>query len=219
MISNDTKKERGKRTRIIRSMLGLSVKAFAKNIGYSDRTVKSWEHANAGGLTERGADKIIRAATQLGLICELTWLMHGIGAQPVSTDPVFNKPITINEQPSKIIAIKKVIDAGGKNEIACFHTNNANAITLQITDDSMQPYYIIGSIVGGKRTTGAEIDKILYEDCIVETRNKQTLCRRLTPGTMPNCYNLTCLNPNTKQTNIYDIELLSAARVIWYRKL
>lgn len=220
MVFIEIKKERGKRTRVIRSMLSLSIKAFAKEMGISDRTIKSWEHGNAGGLTEKGANKIIVAAQKHGLICELTWLMHGVGAQPNSTDPTFNKPILIKEQPAEmVIANKRPIDPGIKNEIDCFHANNANAITLQITDDGMQPYILSSSIVGGRRKTGTGIDEMLYEDCIVETKDHQTLCRRLTPGTEANRYNLSCLNPNTKQIALNNTELLSAARVIWYRKV
>jgi HTH-type transcriptional regulator, cell division transcriptional repressor len=221
MIFNNIKKERGRRARIIRSMMGFSIKAFAKEIAVSDRTVKSWEQGNAGGLTEKGANKILEVAKKNGLECELTWLMHGIGAQPSSTNPIFNKPILIKEQPGKMVSSKKIIDTGIKNEIDCFHANNANAITLQIPDDGMEPYYATGAIVGGKRRTGAAINELIFQDCIVETKDHQTLCRRLTPGTIVDRFNLSCLNHSTKQTNIAtnDVELISAAMVIWYRKI
>jgi transcriptional regulator with XRE-family HTH domain len=221
MISEHIKRERGKRVRVIRSMLDFSIKELAKKIGFSDRTVKSWEQGDAGGLTEKGANKIIAVAEKNDLRCELTWLMHGVGAQPSSSNPIFNKPMVINEQPSKMIASKKIIDSGIKNEIDCFHANNANAIILQITDDSMEPTFISGAIVGGRRQTFAAINELLYQDCIVETSNNQTLCRRLTPGTQPDRFNLRCLNQNTRQatTELNDVELLSAAMVTWYRKI
>lgn len=217
----ELKKERGKRVRVVRSMSGLSIAEFAREIGVTDRAIIGWEGGKIGGLTEKGAEKIATVIKSFGVICSSVWLMHGMGTQPILTNEIYNKPIfsEINSTKNN----KEIItpNSAVKNEIACFHKNNLSAVTLQIIDDSMEPFLHLNDIAGGKRLFANKIQKALHKNCILETEENQILCRYLTEGSMPNTFNLNCLNPKTsaQPITLNNVKLISAAPVIWTRIL
>lgn len=212
MATDFDKSERGKRVRLVRNMIDLTINDFALKIGVSDRTIKYWENGEAGGLTEKGAEKIVNSCNEIGLQCGIIWLLHGAGTQPVLIDKPYQTSLSLTtpaNNDSDII----------KKEVHYFHANNSNAITMQITDDSMEPYFNIGDIVGGKRKPNKELIKALHQDCIIETKDQQIFCRRLLPGSQPRLFNLCCTNQKTNEIFVVtDVEISSAAPIIWIRR-
>jgi transcriptional regulator with XRE-family HTH domain len=213
-------RERGERARLVRKMTDLGIDAFAKFVGVSNRTIKGWEGSQAGGLTEKGAEKLINAAKRHGLHCSIVWLLHGIGPQPILTKETYNKPVLANEFP-KDSKSKLCLSDIAKKEMQYFHKVNPGAVTIQIFDDAMEPYFCFGDIVGGQRKVAKNIAAAINKDCIIETEDHQILCRRVTRGSKANLYNLSCINPNTVVDPIVtsNVRLLSAAPVIWMRKI
>ncbi len=75
-------KARGKRLKFVRKLAGLSRKQLEKKYGISANTVQSWEVAKKGGLTERGAHRILAVIQKEGINCSIEWLLYGTGAPP-----------------------------------------------------------------------------------------------------------------------------------------
>jgi transcriptional regulator with XRE-family HTH domain len=212
-------KDRGKRFRMLRLMTNSSIDAFAEQIGVSGRTIKGWEQAKGGGVHEKAAEKAVEAARRLKVEYNVLWLMHGIGSQPILIAEEYNKPLTVESLPKT--KKPKSLNSSIKKEIKFFHKNNPSSVTLQIADDSMEPYYNVGDIVGGQLIGGDRINNIINTDCIVETSEHQILCRYVTKGSKNNLYNLICVNrkTQTEPAIINDVKLISAAPIIWIRRL
>lgn len=213
MATSADKLERGKRVRLVRNMTDLTIDDFASKIGVSNRTIKYWENGEAGGLSEKGAEKIVEANDTLNIECSTIWLLYGAGSHPILVGEPYSKSLSLTND------LHDEHDKSIKKEIRYFHANNLNAITMQITDDGMEPYFIVGDFVGGKRKQNKEIKNALHQDCIIETKNKQFLCRRLLPGSKPKLFNLCCINQKTNAPFIInDVEIISAAPIIWIRR-
>lgn len=213
MAINANKIERGKRVRLVRNMTDLTIDDFADKIGVSNRTVKYWENGESGGLSEKGAEKIVEASDILNIQCSIIWLLYGAGFHPILTGKSYNNALPLENN------ITNDFNDSIKKEAHYFISNNLNAITMQITDDGMEPYLIAGDIVGGKRKQNRDIKSALHRDCIIETKNQQLFCRRLLPGAKPKLFNLCCINQKASAPFIItDIEIISAAPIIWIRR-
>jgi len=209
--------ERGKRIRILRNMTDLTIQEFANKHGVGASTIKYWECAKSEGLSPKGAKKLVEAMLKEGIYCTYMWLMHGVGIHPQFVDSRYgNSKKQINPMHSSLedeVAIH--------NEMDVFLKSAANAVTLMVFEDGMEPYYCIGDAIGGNRLLGKEIELALGKDCIVETEDKQIICRRLVKGNEMNKYTLCCTNPHTTfyPLNLYDINIVSVAPIsrLWRR--
>ena len=211
------KYSRGKHVRMVRSMTGLTIIDFAKELGVSRGSVIGWEQGKAGGLTEKGAEKIVSVAEKYKISCANIWLMHGIGDPPA----FMNKTIAEPKQKYSTKNQKPDIPAPVIKEINLFESNYKNAVTTRLEDDCMQPFFAAGDVVGGVELFGSEINKALGEHCIVETVNNEILVRKLTQGSTTNVYNLLSTNLDSQAINsiLTDVTLLSAAPIVWIRLL
>ncbi len=216
--NNDPKSSplaRGKRLKTVRMMAGLTRNGLEDKYGISASTIQSWEAAKAGGLTERGVQRVIPVLQQEGIFCTSDWLLYGVGQPPQPTN--LNLPtseetaIPLNTLPED----KAIIQ-----ELLTFRELNTNVVDLVVADDGMEPYYTRGDYVAGKRKTKETLIRALGLDCIVETANNEILLRRVKNGSKPGVFTLICTNSDTSVTTptLYDLELISAAPVIWHRR-
>ncbi|MCK4608351.1 MAG: hypothetical protein KAT71_02625 [Gammaproteobacteria bacterium] len=213
-------KERASRVRILRGMTNLTIKSFSAEAGVSVRALKNWESGSLAGLTDKAAEKLSLAAERCGIHASNLWLMYGSGAQPIMLGEIYNKADVVNEPPVAY-GSRFQISAAIKKEMKFFKRLNPGAVTMQILDDSMEPYYRIGDLVCGIRKMGAEVIHALNQDCIIETAGEVALCRRITKGAQEGRYNLSCINPNTtvEPSIVSDVEVFSAAPIILIRRL
>ncbi len=214
---NDSKKTeldiaRAKRVLSLRKMTGLSRREFAKRYGVAPGTLQHWEDVHGNGLTEKGARRLINALQSSGIYCSIEWLMQGTGRGP-STD-------------SELHAIPAAYSAATENnniiaELNLFYQHYKEAIDCTIIDDGMSPQFKINDRVAGNRHYGAAIAHCLYQECIVMTIEGDLLVRELRRSELPNHYTLACVNSRTSVAKpiIYDVELVSAAPVIWIRRV
>lgn len=210
---------RGKRLKSLRMLAGLSRKMVEEKYEISASTIQSWEDGKAGGLTEKGARRILNALREEGIQCSLNWLLYGIGVGPHVSDKIYIPIAEASEEqdlenysyPDRESALVK--------ELLVFRQSNADAIDMVVMDDSMEPFYSLGDYIGGKRRYAQEIAGAIGLDCIVETTMGEIMFRRLRRGSTSQCFTLTCINPNTliEKITLYDVELHSAAPVIWHR--
>ncbi len=205
---------RGKRLKTARMMTGLTRNRLEEEYNISASTIQSWEAAKAGGLTERGVNRILPVLHSEGIACTSDWLLYGIGTGPRPTHTATGLSI-IETKPHKLPDEKAVIQ-----ELLTFRNLNPKAMDLVLTDDGMEPRFMLGDYIAGIRRVGEDIVTTIGLNCIVQTSHNDLQFRRVKKSAKPGLYNLVCINPETSvfETTLYDQELISAAPVIWHRR-
>ncbi len=197
---------RGKRLKYIRKMADLSREDLSRLSGSGASTISYWESGKSNGLPPYEAEKLIQIINKVGVKCSLEWLVQGIGELPTLTQST--------------IASGESNDETLKNEEQFFHENHTNAVTLKIEDDAMLPFYNQGDLVGGIKCYEETILALVNQHCIIELETGIFVCRLLKISERKKHYHLFCTNLYTTIANsVYvDINIISAARVIWHRK-
>lgn len=195
--------EKAERLKKVRSLTGLSQADFCKNADVKEATYISWENARYGGLTQKGAEKIIDyLLTKTDVVCTHEWLFHGNGIGPSVI------AATENQDPHATV----------DKEVELFKALNKNAIITHIGDDSMLPELPINTIVGGTSKIHSP-DKCLNKNCIIKTSNGLTLVRKLSKSKKENYFTVTATNLGSEAEHLIlqDIELIEIAPIIWIR--
>ncbi len=209
---------RGRRLKSLRKMADLSRKAMTVKHEISASTIQAWEEGKSGGLTTKGAQRVIAALKDEGVFCTLEWLLHGEGQSPYVTQKAF---LGARETPSEFLNTVTLSDADIiAKELNVFRTLNDDVLDMLVYDDGMCPHYQPGDTVGGKRFQDENINDLIGRDCIIEIKTGEVLCRRLRKGKKPDHYDLQCayLETTVSEPFRYDVEILSAAPIIWHRK-
>ncbi|MBF12896.1 MAG: hypothetical protein CMF46_00840 [Legionellales bacterium] len=209
-------KQRATRLKLCRDMTGLSRDLFDKRYGIPRGTIQNWESARFGGLTSKGANNIIRAFHAEGVMVSSQWLLHGLGHSPKFTD----NPISPVEPERLQHNINHPDQDNIVSELLFFKKNNPDPIEYLLPDDSMHPVYVCGSYVAGNRLYQHQIDQAIGNICIIQTFHLGHIVRLLKAGSQPGLYHLLALNVHSQRDKLfeYDVEILSAAPIIWYRK-
>ncbi len=212
----NTPETRGKRLRQLRQMSGLTRQAIETRYDISARTTRSWEEGSAGGLTSKGAMRVVYAMSETKIHVTKEWLLYGggIGPQWMDGDPLNNT------NKSNLMLLDLDDESAIRTELLAFRQHNHNPIDLRVTDDGMAPHYMAGDYIGGKQRFDQAIAHCINRDCIVETANGELLFRRLKAGSKTNLYTLFCINTDTitHEPVLYDVKLKSAAPIIWHRR-
>ena len=84
----------------------------------------------------------------------------------------------------------------------------------------MEPHYQKGDYVAGERYYQDAIHHAIGQVCIVETQMEGILIRLVRKG-LKEGYTLQCLNLHTELPKpiLYDVEVSSAAPIIWHRRV
>ncbi len=213
---------RGRRLRSLRKMTDLSRKHMAEKYMLSAGTLQGWEDGRYGGLTEKGARKILPALRKEGIQCTLEWIMHGVGLGPQISDKLYMREHGFDANasftPTSISSDEQ--DQAIKDELLLFRKHTPEAIDVQLPDNSMEPFYFANDYVGGSRRFNEQIADLINHDCIIQTSEGDILVRRLKKGSSPNTYTLVSLNPNTSvaEPTLYNVGLMSAASILWIRR-
>lgn len=210
--SIEQKKLRAARLMKLRKMTHLSRKDFAEKHKMSPGTLQNWETARFGGLTEKGAQKMMQNISQEGIFCSFEWLMYGIGNSPVISQ--HNSSSVKDENKESRNPLDTI-----KREIELFRKNNPNSIIYKVKDDSMEPYHAEGQILAGSKRMGKELIETVNKICIIELDQETTLLRYVKKGTQANTFNLISLNKDTesKHSFLNNVYILSAAPITWIR--
>lgn len=211
------KHSRGEHVRMVRSMTGLTIIGFAKELGVSRGSIIGWEQGKSGGLTEKGAEKIVALAKNHNILCTSIWLLHGIGNQPTF------KTNSIAEPKATYIVNKpnSNLPETVTQEVKLFESNYDNAVTHRVEDDCMQPFFTTGDIVGGIKLFGSDINNALGKHCIIETESNEIFIRKLTQASSTDVYNLISTNLDTPAPNsiLINATVISVAPIVWIRHL
>lgn len=207
------------RLKRVRNLANLTRKELCEKSGININTLKGWEIGRYGGLTKRGAEKIVKHLAKAGVQCTPEWLLFKIGSDPKLT-PNFEELRDASEQTANQASREesneeqKII-----RELLFFREHYKNSVDYLIMDNAMMPVYQKGEYVAGIKRT-KYFDALIGYDCIVQTADGTILLRALHPGRKAGFYNLIShnLQTTTIEPVIYDAILVSAAPVIWHRK-
>ncbi len=216
-IENQSSPElRAKRVRRLRNMANLSRQGMCENENIKFDTLVGWEVARHGGLTEKGAIKVINRVKTEGVSCTLDWLLHGIGAGPVITSNF----IEIQESLTKRTQFLDDEDKQMTEELLFFKQHNLDTIELRVADDGMSPFYNQSDYVAGIKRYQDQLPSLIGLDCIVQPIDGELIFRRVLAGSQENAYHLVCININAKLRDIIssNVLLAYAAPVIWHRR-
>jgi DNA-binding transcriptional regulator YiaG len=218
-------KVRGVRVQMLRGLTGLSRRVFRERYGIPSPSMENWELGKGNGLSEKGARKLIALLKPDGIHCTFEWLMHGIGPGPtVLSNSYFGRLLKPSDQ-------QEVTASAFNNEnqlemimeeLLVFQQHYPKvAVDFVVTDDGMEPRFIKGEYVAGPKYNSDAMEKLIGLDCIIHTKEGDVLLRTLKQGDLPGRYNLVCRNLNAKvgKPILYNVEILSAAPVIWARRM
>ena len=75
-------KAKGERLKRIRHLGNLSREEFCEGSEINLATLISWEVGRFGGLSSKGAKRVIARAAKEGVFCTIEWLLYEIGVGP-----------------------------------------------------------------------------------------------------------------------------------------
>lgn len=204
-------KARATRLKRLREYLGFSRKMLEKRHGISSGSLQNWEDVRYGGLTQKGALSLVKAFQAEGIHCTFDWLYNGDGVDPLS-DYLSARPTqaSVPKSSNKASLVTQ--------ELQFFHQLHPNSIDTILKDDSMEPRFSAGDIIAGIRYFHPDLEQLVGLDCIIQTKAGETLVRRLQSGTKPGYFKLMALNPSDASANDLEIEIFSAAPIIWVRR-
>ena len=204
---------RAARLRRVRNLANLSRKELCEKSGVNIHTLIGWENGRFGGLSQTGAKRIINCLEKMNVCCSFSWLFNEVGPGPTVLQDDYS--LFIGHHASETDSDQAII-----NELTCFKNQYAEADYCILKDNSMAPMYTSGDCVAGLKRYQKDINQLIGRDCIVQTKSDNTLLRQVRKGSRPQTYTLVCHNPNynRKDAVLIDVELTSAAPIIWHRK-
>ncbi len=214
MSENTSTVERGKRVKRCRNIANLSREEMCDERGLNLNTLKGWELGKHGGLSEKGAKKIVARIARAGVKCSVSWLLTGFGEPPM----LLHDLVMPEEKPNIAHAEETQI----KNELAYFlgSLDKDHASTLKIMDEGMLPFYTPGDYVAGTKRYDEEIMTCLGLIGIAELSNGRCLLRKLRKNPTENRYNLIAINDDYQGHDalLVDIALISFTPILWHRQ-
>lgn len=205
---------KAERLRRIRHLANLSREELCADGTIGIATLISWEVGRFGGLSKKGASRVIERVAKEGVFCSLEWLLYGIGVGP-ELRANFEKVVLSDQDENSLNEKEKIIE-----ELMTFRKLNKNPIDIIINDDSMLPHYQSGDFVAGTRRSSENIKSLLGLDCIIQTKDGLMVVRNLQQGPRLESFNLVATNLHAKAKDLifYDKELVTAAPIIWHRR-
>ncbi len=198
--------ERAERVRQLRRRhLGLSRPQFSVMSDIPADTLRNWEQGRYGGLTEKGARKLVAVFQKRGVQLSVEWLLYGIGRSPIGLLGTSVLNVLVSDE--KLIP----------QELDFFHQLNPDAVDYCVVDDRMLPCFLPGDYIAGRWIHEKNINKALGKPCIVKTIEGFILFGLLALGMQKNRYNLH--NSNTSvPDSLNDLKVYSVAPVLWVRR-
>lgn len=216
-IADNSSKAKGNRVKRVRYLANLTREAFCEGSSVNLSTLISWEVGRFGGLSSKGAKKIVERVAKEGVICTPEWLINQVGPGPTLHADIESVIGNLTNLPLKVSAL---LPPTIQKELVLFKSLYSNSIDLIVDDDSMLPVYNVGDLVAGAKRYRGDIDSLIGETCIVQLKNGETLLRNLQCGDKKNFFHLLAYNFKSNKPNLflYNVELQSAAVVVWHRR-
>jgi transcriptional regulator with XRE-family HTH domain len=207
LTPNDIIQARARRLLLLRGLAGLSRDQIFSRYGIAKATLQNWESGRAGGLTKKGADRVLKAYQREHILCTHDWLLQGVGASPVLMD----------ESRDPAARRAHAVFSGLAEDIAYLRSLYDHVVDLPIADQSMMPDYPQSAHVVGISHYKEQILSSVGKDCIVHAVGHPPIFRRLLSSGDAQRFHLVPLNLSGDYPIITDVEVLSVAPVLWVR--
>lgn len=211
--------KQGNRVKRVRNMANLSREQMCEDGEINIHTLVGWENGRFGGLSRSGAVRVVRKLAQEGVHCTVEWLLNEIGAGPFIVADYTKAKLDLQKDNPPELQVDEE-ETLITHELILFRKQHRDAIDFVVNDDAMVPLYNKGDYVAGIKRYKERIKSIIGLDCIVQTKNGKIMLRNVRNGPASDTYTLVCSNSMTEVSDgvIYDVNLVSAAPVIWHRK-
>ena len=199
---------RAQRVLWVRRMVNLPRHEFGDYPGLNADSIYRWEKVNRGGLTRKGAQRVVERLAQLKVVCTVAWLMDGMGAEPYFHEGEVHidvPPLMGQDEEQQIAA-----------ELRVFRQNK-HVLDMMVTDETMAPEYLPGDYVGG--LCPVNISEAIGKVCIVQLEEGALLLRVLQTGALADHYTLLTAHPQKAQESVmHNVLIKRAAVVVWRRR-
>ncbi len=191
--------QRAARLTKLRNMANLTRESICDGDNIKFHTYKAWELSRQGGLTEKGAKKVVERVAKESVLCTVEWLMHGSSPQPLV--------VMANDY-------QGIDDLCIASELTVFSAyNNQNILYSTLTDD-VPPLFQIGDVAAGVKIEG-DLSALVGNICLLEDNTHQVFIGKLIRTLEHNTFLINTLNTDTT----IERTLLSAARIIRHYKM
>jgi transcriptional regulator with XRE-family HTH domain len=205
--------DQGARVRFLRSLTGLLAKDFCERYGLDNRSYGKWE-AGFSPLSLTSANRLVAIAAANGILCHLSWILHGKGEEAKTITENFHIQNEDSENPSNNIKSNLMVVS---REIESLRKIHKTIEVLSIADDSMSPQYRVGDYVGGCPIDLTSVKQYLDYPCIIETEDKKKRLRRI--GYNDKKFFLFGTNTRYKGGPLFELSpvFLKISPVFWHR--
>lgn len=198
--------QRAQRVRQLRKFLKLSRRQFSLVSYIPSDTLRNWEQGRYGGLTEKGARKLVDVFEKKNVHLSVAWLLYGLGRCPVGL--VDSKELKIPIDDASLIA----------QELDYFHQLNPDAVDYQVVDESMLPCFLPGDYVAGRWLSETNFNQVIGLPCLVKTREDTLVFGQLIFDQQKNRYSLRKLNVKSYDSELENLRINRLAPVLWIRR-
>jgi transcriptional regulator with XRE-family HTH domain len=196
-------RQRGERLRQARKLAGLTLREMSKGSLINFNTLGGWESGKHGGLTEKGAIKVVERLAHLNIKCTPEWLLYEKGEPPYMISMT-----TINQHSTSLPEILAY-------EINNFKQSHSTFLGMNILDDAMEPLYCYGDYVAGLPMSLEQLPKAVGKNIIVRLNEEQMLCRKLVMDSKNNKLALLSLNFSSKNL-LLDAQIKEWALIMYH---
>lgn len=162
--------ERAERLKKVRGMSGLNRKSFSQKYQIPIATMQNWEAPRFGGLSERGARKMIQCLACEGVYVSHEWLMLGVGKGPQVAGAPLSRSLSKAEKALNSDQIVK--------EMSNLKKLYKKSIVYELQDEKMAPFYAPGdSFIGVLKEGGQTQSSLVNCLCIVQLEGGERVLR------------------------------------------
>jgi len=193
----------GVRLKILRAMAGLKRLELAGLAGVSKTSLSYWENGKTRSISLRSMRKILKAIEHKGVFCNEEWLLTERGEPP--------KKISGSGQTTSIDSNIDILSSSFEREINQFLSSCGNqdkAAIVRVENDSMNPQFEKGDILGGVFVSADTIDLTKEKFCIIKIHGKLDV-RRVRNGNTKGKFNLSYLSRDEHNASPFEISDIS----------
>jgi transcriptional regulator with XRE-family HTH domain len=201
--------QRAQRLRMARAMTGLSRDRIQKRYGLAKSTLQNWENAANGGLTYKGAVRLMAVFRAERIICHVNWLLHGTG-------PIPNKESKVDVLPV-LTPRSHQYQETMLQELALLRDQDPELIQFVHHGNAMLPKFPDGCLVVAQKIDAPAYASLVGQDCLVCTQEEGLLVRRILPGSESDRYHLLPLALLPEHQLFLDVEPVFMAKICQIR--
>lgn len=167
-------KSRAWRLKKVRALANCKTqKEFSDKYNIPHATLKAWESGVNLPLSSKGAKKIAEKVFLDGVEVYPDWLLYGTPPEPKLISDKLSSYTSSYEK------IKGQLSRWTQERLSSWISTDVDAIYCQVQDESMEPFFGKGDHICAIWVNGSDIENLLDQPCLIETPEKEILCRTM----------------------------------------